>query len=97
MIGPARSKRGAGPLAILQLHGRFDGGPKDKRVVRLMNHWGAKARHDMLIADPTADAARAESTKQSRRVSLPSPLSVRMPVRAATSRSHRPCAPMTWC
>lgn len=59
MIGPARSKRGAGPLAILQLHGRFDGGPKDKRVVRLMNHWGSKARHDMLIADPGADAARA--------------------------------------
>jgi glycosyltransferase involved in cell wall biosynthesis len=58
MIGPARSKRGAGPLAILQLHGRFDGSPKDRRVIRLMNHWGSKARHDILIADPGADAAR---------------------------------------
>jgi glycosyltransferase involved in cell wall biosynthesis len=48
-------------LVILQLHGRFDGSSvKDRRVVRLMNHWGGKARHDILIAEPDADAARAK-------------------------------------
>ena len=57
-MAKARSKRRTGPLSILQLHGRFDGSCKDKRVVRLMNHWGSKARHDLLIAEPGADAAR---------------------------------------
>ncbi len=56
---PARSRRKAGPLSILQLHGRFDGSAKDLRTVRLMNHWGSKARHDLLIADSGADAARS--------------------------------------
>jgi glycosyltransferase involved in cell wall biosynthesis len=46
-----------GPVKILQLHGRFDGSAKDKRVVRLMNHWRSKARHDLLIAEPGMDAA----------------------------------------
>lgn len=57
MMAVRRSKR-VGPLSILQLHGSFDGSAKDKRVVRLMNHWGGKARHDLLIADVQADAAR---------------------------------------
>ena len=55
----ARAQRSSGPLSILQLHGRFDGGVKDKRVIRLMNHWGGKARHDILVAQPDADTARA--------------------------------------
>jgi glycosyltransferase involved in cell wall biosynthesis len=54
-----RRSRREGPLSILQLHGSFDGNAKDKRVVRLMNHWGRKARHDLLLADPHAHAARA--------------------------------------
>lgn len=48
-----------GPLSILQLHGRFDGSAaKDRRIARLMNHWGSKARHDLLLAEPGADAGR---------------------------------------
>jgi len=47
------------PVRILQLHGTFDLGGKEARVVRLMNHWGARATHDMLIGDPAATAARA--------------------------------------
>lgn len=55
----ARARQDGGPLSILQLHGRFDGSAKDKRVVKLMNHWGSKARHDLLIAETGADAARS--------------------------------------
>jgi len=47
------------PVRILQLHGTFDLGGKEARVVRLMNHWAGKATHDMLIGDPQATAARA--------------------------------------
>ena len=47
------------PLAILQIHERFDGSAKDQRVVRLINHWDGKARHDLLLAEPGADDARA--------------------------------------
>ncbi len=53
-----RAQRRQGPLSILQLHGRFDGSAKDARVIRLMNHWGSKARHDILIAEAGADSAR---------------------------------------
>ncbi|HEY1125466.1 MAG TPA: glycosyltransferase [Sphingobium sp.] len=56
----ARVRQDSGPISILQLHGRFDGSAKDKRVVRLMNHWGSKARHDILVAQADADAARAD-------------------------------------
>ncbi|MBO9582251.1 MAG: glycosyltransferase [Sphingobium sp.] len=55
----ARTRQDGGPLSILQLHGRFAGSAKDRRVVKLMNHWGSKARHDLLIAEIGADAARA--------------------------------------
>lgn len=56
----ATQRRGAGgQLSILHLHGRFDGSAKDARILRLMNHWGSKARHDLLLADPLADSARA--------------------------------------
>jgi hypothetical protein len=47
------------PIAILQIHERFDGGGKDARMVRLMNHWGGRARHDLLLLDRGADGARA--------------------------------------
>jgi L-malate glycosyltransferase len=57
MTTVSRSKR-EGPLSILQLHGNFDGNAKDKRVVRLMNHWGRKANHDLLMAQMHKDAAR---------------------------------------
>lgn len=59
-MSPAASPRKSGrPLRILQLHGRFDGSAKDRRIIRLMNHWGDKAKHDLLLADPDADSARA--------------------------------------
>jgi len=58
MTATGRSRR-EGPLSILQLHGSFDGNAKDRRVVCLMNHWGRKARHDLLIAHVQANAARA--------------------------------------
>lgn len=60
-MSPAATPRRSGrPLSILQLHGRFDGSVKDRRIIRLMNHWGDRARHDLLLADADADAARAE-------------------------------------
>ncbi|BAK67896.1 putative glycosyltransferase [Sphingobium sp. SYK-6] len=60
MIGAALCKAGrTGPIRILQLHGTFDQGGKEARVVRLMNHWGARASHDLLIGDPDATGARA--------------------------------------
>lgn len=46
------------PLRVLQLHGTFEQGGKEARVVRLMNHWGDKVSHDILLGDPTADAGR---------------------------------------
>lgn len=59
MSAGSRSRPKEGPLAILQLHGRFDGdSAKDRRIVRLMNHWGSRARYDILIAQPGADGAR---------------------------------------
>jgi len=54
----ARRER-RGPLRILQLHGTFDLGGKEARLVRLMNRWGDKATHDLLVGDPQATAARA--------------------------------------
>ncbi|MBO9576337.1 MAG: glycosyltransferase family 4 protein [Sphingobium sp.] len=59
MSPAARFRADRGQLAILQLHGRFDGSAKDQRVARLMNHWGDKARHDLLLADPGNDAGRS--------------------------------------
>jgi len=48
----------SGPYRVLQLHGTFDRGGKEARVIRLMNHWGQKVSSDILIGDPTADGAR---------------------------------------
>ncbi|OJY67549.1 MAG: glycosyl transferase family 1 [Sphingobium sp. 66-54] len=50
----------SGPLRVLQLHGTFDRGAKEARVIRLMTHWGARASHDILIGDPAADGARVD-------------------------------------
>lgn len=50
----------SGPLRVLQLHGRFDRGSKEARVIRLMTHWGERVSNDILIGDPAADGARAD-------------------------------------
>lgn len=50
----------SGPLRMLHLHGTFDRGGKEARVIRLMTHWGARASHDMVIGDPAANGARAD-------------------------------------
>lgn len=50
---------GRRPLSVLQLHGTFGHGGKEARVVRLMNHWGDRISHDILLGDPGADGARA--------------------------------------
>ncbi|WP_443970506.1 glycosyltransferase family 4 protein [Sphingobium sp. CR28] len=48
------------PYSILQMHGSFDRGSKEDRVVRLMNEWAGKVRHTLLVASPGHDAARAD-------------------------------------
>ncbi|MBT2185917.1 glycosyltransferase family 4 protein [Sphingobium nicotianae] len=55
----SRRKDAEGPLRILQLHGTFLQGGKEARVVRLMNHWGERLSHDILLGDPAATAAAA--------------------------------------
>lgn len=50
----------AGPLRILHLRGGFERGERPAPIVRLMNHWGQRASHDLLLADPAADGARAD-------------------------------------
>lgn len=49
-----------GPLRVLHLRGDFDRGSRDAPIIRLMNHWGQRASHDLLLGDPGADRARAE-------------------------------------
>ena len=44
---------------ILHLHSAFDLGGKEARAVKLMNHFGAAARHVILSAVPEAIGARA--------------------------------------
>jgi len=48
-----------GPIRILQLHSTFEQGGREARVVRLMNHWGARASHDILLGDPEGATAAA--------------------------------------
>ncbi len=49
---------------ILHLHSSFDLGGKEARAVRLMNIWGAKARHSIVSGVPAAmGAARAIASK----------------------------------
>lgn len=43
---------------ILHVHGSFSLGGKEARAVRLMNIWGARARHSIVSADPAAMGAR---------------------------------------
>lgn len=40
------------PLHILHIQGSFDLGGKEARTARLMNIWGARARHTLLIGNP---------------------------------------------
>ncbi|MET0366356.1 MAG: glycosyltransferase family 4 protein [Sphingobium sp.] len=47
------------PLRILHVHGSFDLGGKEARAVRLMNIWGARARHSLLIGNPGMTGACA--------------------------------------
>lgn len=46
------------PLRVLQLHRTFDLGGKEARLARLMNHWGERVAHDILVSEPGATAAR---------------------------------------
>ncbi|HEX7874631.1 MAG TPA: glycosyltransferase family 4 protein [Sphingobium sp.] len=45
------------PLHILHVHGSFDLGGKEARTVRLMNIWGARARHSLLVGNPDMTGA----------------------------------------
>ena len=47
------------PLRVLQMHETFDLGGKESRMVRLMNHWGRRMTHDILLVDRKATGARA--------------------------------------
>lgn len=53
----ARVDQARQPLRILHMHGSFNLGGKEARAVRLMNAFGADARHVVLSADPMALAA----------------------------------------
>ncbi|MBB4153524.1 glycosyltransferase involved in cell wall biosynthesis [Sphingomonas jinjuensis] len=47
------------PVNILHLHGSFDHGGKEARVIRLMQAFGDAARHTIVSADPDRMGARA--------------------------------------
>ncbi|MCW2364125.1 MULTISPECIES: glycosyltransferase family 4 protein [Sphingobium] len=47
------------PLRVLQIHRTFDLGGKEARLARLMNHWGGRMQHDILLAEPGATGAQA--------------------------------------
>ena len=49
----------ARPLRFLHLHGTFQAGGKEARTARLMNLWGSRVRHSIVIADPSQDGGRA--------------------------------------
>lgn len=51
------------PLNILHVQGSFDMGGKEARIVRLMNIWGERARHTLLIGNPDMDGALAAVAK----------------------------------
>lgn len=46
------------PVRILHLHGSFQRGGKEARVTRLMNGWGERAVHEVVVAHAGDDAAR---------------------------------------
>jgi len=58
--GAGGSER-SGPLYVLQLHGTFGSGDKEARVIRLMNHWGSRVSHDILVGDRTVDGTRMDA------------------------------------
>lgn len=45
------------PLNILHIQGSFDLGGKEARTARLMNIWGRRARHSLLIGNPAMRGA----------------------------------------
>lgn len=47
------------PLNMLHIQGSFDLGGREARIVQLMNHWGPRARHCMIIGNPGMDSARS--------------------------------------
>ncbi len=47
------------PYKILHMHGTFDLGGKEARVVRLMNIWADKVHNTVLLGEAGHDAARA--------------------------------------
>ncbi len=47
------------PLNILHIQGSFDLGGKEARTVRLMNIWGKRAKHSLLIGNPSMRGACA--------------------------------------
>jgi len=47
------------PLRVLQLHSTFDLAGKEARLARLMNHWGERMTHDILLGEPRATGATA--------------------------------------
>lgn len=49
----------SGPPRILHIQGSFDLGGKEARIVRLMNLWGPRLHHSMLVANPAMMGARA--------------------------------------
>lgn len=47
------------PLHILHIQGSFDLGGKEARTVRLMNIWGHRARHSLIVGNPSMTGAMA--------------------------------------
>lgn len=47
------------PRRVLQLHGTFETGGKEARLVRLMNRWAGQLHHDILLGDISRDGAKA--------------------------------------
>lgn len=47
------------PLRLLHIQGSFDLGGKEARIVRLMNRWGDRATHRLIVGNPTMTGALA--------------------------------------
>ncbi|HWJ70693.1 MAG TPA: glycosyltransferase family 4 protein [Sphingobium sp.] len=47
-----------GPFRVLHLRANFERDSREAPIVRLMNHWGQRISHDLLLGDPFANSAR---------------------------------------
>ncbi len=47
------------PLRLLHIQGSFDLGGKEARIVRLMNRWGDRASHRLIVGNPSMTGALA--------------------------------------